>query len=63
MRYATKAEWAEAKAQDLEKRAFEILDQRVEMKKVRRKYQAADNYIAEAGKFRRLAAFYRKNGQ
>jgi len=62
MRHATKADWAEAKAKELEDRAFKILDERVEMQKVRRKYQSADNCRAEAAKFRRLATFYRKHG-
>lgn len=62
MRYPTKAEWAESMAKQMEDRAFKILDERVEMQKVRSKYQSAENCRAEAGKYRRLAAFYRKNG-
>mgnify|MGYP001086772399 CR=1 FL=1 len=63
MRHATKADWADAKAQEMEDRAFKILDERVEMQKVRRKYQSADHCRQEAAKFRRLAAYYRKHGK
>ena len=66
MRYATKAEWAEAKAADCAEQARLVLrDIRSEPYSARQWAHRNDahlRYLVDEGRFRRMAAAYRARG-
>lgn len=67
MRYRTKAEWAEAKAAEMEKSAFDTIqsakDKPYSPSRWARSYAARDNLLSEAMRYRRMAARFAASGQ
>jgi len=62
MGFATKAEWADARAKELEDQLYRVSSEHVEYRQVRRKYSSMENIRQEAAKFRRMAATFRRRG-
>jgi len=62
LRFTTKAEWAEAQAQELEAQAQKQDAEYVHYTKLGRKREATAHLRSEASRFRSMAANYRRKG-
>lgn len=59
-RFATKAEWADAKAREMEQLAGKLQGEYCHYTKLRKKLSTITFYHSEAARFRSLAEYFRR---